>query len=590
MAWEEYEKRLPRRQAGLPAYPEKDLKFIKEAFDFAANAHENQKRVSGEEYISHPIEVSLKVAKNGMDSKSVSAALLHDVIEDTSADLKTIRKKFGDEIAFLVDALTKVNAVRLQSDEKNIESARKMFLAVARDIRVVLIKLFDRLHNMETLFVRPEKDRKRISMETLEIYAPIADRLGMGEIKSRLEDLAFQFAYPEEYAYIHKELKERTPRREKYLEKIIPFIKKELSQEKIKIVDIHSRAKHYYSLWKKLLRYGMDWNLIVDLVAVRIIVENVENCYATLGILHKTWKPLPGRIKDYIALPKQNGYQSLHTTVFCIDNIVTEFQIRTLEMHNKAESGIAAHWAWEMAGKPHNAYVGTLRGKPSSDTKLQSSKFNWVKQLRQWHKAFDKNTSSDKSFLESLKIDFFKDRVFVLTPKGDVVDLPEGATPIDFAYHIHSEIGNHMAGVKVNNRIAPFDYQFLSGDIVEIIVQKNKKPNPEWLNTAKTSLAKGHIRSYLRKTGHLFGLELPKKQRTEIELIITAQDRIGLLKDVSAILSSFQINIRDILINRDTGYPQVHVVFALQEKSQLPKIKTKLRTIKGVKEIKSAKS
>lgn len=315
MTWEEYKKFLPE-------YPEKDLNFIRQGFEFAHQAHQGQKRVSGEEYIIHPIEVSLKAAEIGLDVKAITAALLHDTVEDTSIDLKTVKKKFGDEVAFLVNALTKVNAIQLQSGEKTVESARKMFLAVAEDIRVVIIKLLDRLHNMETLSALPEENRKRISLETLEIYAPIAERLGMGEIKAKLEDLSFQHAYPEEYAWIQREVKERMPQREKYLESIIPTVKKELKKEEIKIIDIHWRAKHLYSLWKKLLRYDMDWNLITDLVAIRIIVGSIENCYTVLGILHKLWRPLPGRIKDYIALPKQNGYQSLHTTVFCVDNVI----------------------------------------------------------------------------------------------------------------------------------------------------------------------------------------------------------------------------------------------------------------------------
>lgn len=480
MIWEEYKKLLPK-------YSDKDLKFIEAGFELAQIAYEDRKRASGEEYICHPIEVSLSVAKIGLDPKAVAAALLYHAMENNSIELKTIRKKFGDEAAFLVNALAKVNSIRLQGDERTVESARKMFLAVSQDIRVVIIKLLDRLYDMENLSVFSKAEQKSVSFETLEIYSPIADRLGMGEIKAKLEDLAFQYAYPKEFSWIQKEIKEKMPQREKYLEGVIPVVRKELEKEGIKIIDINWRTKHLYSLWKKLQRYDMDWDLINDLVAIRIIVENIENCYMALGVIHKLWKPLSGRIKDYMALPKRNGYQSLHTTVFCVNNVVTEFQIRTPQMHEKAETGIASHWAWEMAGKP-------VQGP-----RLQSSKFNWIKQLREWHKAFDKDTVSDKSFLESLKIDFFKDRVFVLTPKGDVVELPEGATPIDFAYQIHSEIGDHMSGAKVNGRIVSFNHQLVSGDIVEIVVQKNKKPSSEWLSNAKTSLAKGHIRSYLNK-------------------------------------------------------------------------------------------
>ncbi len=565
LTWEEYKKRLPK-------YPDKDLKFIEAGFELAKTSHEGQKRASGEDYIIHPIKVSLKAAEIGLDPKAVCAALLHDTVEDTSVDIKTVKKKFGDEVAFLVNALTKVSTVHLQSEEKTVESARKMFLAVAQDIRVVIIKLLDRLQNMETLGALLPEKQKRIAQETLEIYSPIADRLGMGEMKAELEDLAFEYAYPKEYSWIQKEVKEKIPQREKYLEKIIPIVKKELEKEGIKIVSVNFRIKHYYSLWKKLLRYYMDWNLINDLIAVRIIVPNVENCYTVLGVLHKLWKPLPGRIKDYIALPKQNGYQSLHTTVFCADKTIIEFQIRTPEMHNEAECGIAAHWAWEMSGKP------------ASGTKLQSAKFAWVKQLREWHKAFDKNTSSDKSFLESLKIDFFKDRVFVLTPKGDVVDLPEGATPIDFAYHIHSEIGNHMAGAKVNGRIVSFDHQLSSGDIVEIISQKDKKPNREWLTNTKTSLAKNHIRGFLKKSGYLPATPSIKSE----EIIITTKDRVGLLKDIFDVFSSIKINIQNVKVKQDPNYPKIYVTFKAKNKEQVQKIKTKLKTIKNVEQVVSS--
>lgn len=571
LAWEEYKKQLPQ-------YSNKDLKFIQSGFELAKSSHEGQSRASGEEYIVHPIGVSLRVAEMGLDPKAVVASLLHDAVEDTSCDLKTVRKKFGDEVAFLVNALTKVKAVGVQSDEKTVESARKMFLAVSQDIRVVIIKLLDRLQNMETLEALSPEKQKRIAKETLEIYAPIADRLGMGELKAQFEDLAFKYAYPEEFSWIQQEIKERIPQREKYLGKIIPIAKEEIEKEGIKIININFRIKHRYSLWKKLLRYYMDWNLINDLVAVRIIVPSVENCYAVLGVLHKLWKPLPGRIKDYIALPKQNGYQSLHTTVFCVNKIIVEFQIRTPEMHNEAECGIAAHWAWEMSGKP------------TSGTKLQSPKFNWVKQLREWHKAFDKNAPSDKSFLESLKIDFFEDRVFVLTPKGDVIDLPEGATPIDFAYQIHSYIGDHMAGAKVNNRLVPFDYQLASGDMVEIITQKNKKPSAEWLNVAKTSLTKGHIRSALKKDKNFLNL-FPKKKKVEIktEVVITVKDRIGLLKDISAVFSANHINIQEITQGAATrfssNYPKIHIISSFKNNEQLQKIKTKIRTIKNVEQV-----
>jgi len=422
MDWQEYAQKIT-----LESYTPENASLIKRAFELASEIHEDEKRLTGEPYITHPITVSINVADLKIGANSIVAALLHDAYETDPSLIKKIGKEFGREISFLIKGLTKVDKVEYHGAERSAESARKMFMAMAQDIRVIIIKLFDRLHNLETLHALPEEKRKRIAMETLEIYAPVADRLGMGGIKLKLEDAAFKYAYPEQYEWILKETREKLSEREKYLKKIIPIIKKELAKEKIPVISILYRAKHYYSLWKKLLRNNMDWYMIYDLAAVRIIVNSLENCYSTLGVIHKLWKPLPGRIKDYIALSKQNGYQSLHTTVFCVDKKITEFQIRTEKMHEEAEQGIAAHWAWEMAGKPRQI------------SQLPHDKFSWINQLQTWHKKFHKELTSEK-FLESLKIDFFKDRVFVLTPKGDIIDLPEGATPIDFAYHIHSEI------------------------------------------------------------------------------------------------------------------------------------------------------
>ncbi|MBU1179293.1 RelA/SpoT family protein [Patescibacteria group bacterium] len=482
MTWQEYKNKLPKH------YSENNLAVIERAFNFASEAHKDENRQTGEPYINHPIAVSLKIAELKLDPDTIAAALLHDVCETNGILFKKIRKDFGPQISFLVDGLTKINKIEYQGIERNAESIRKMFMAMARDIRVIIIKLLDRLHNLETLYALSEEKQKRIATETLEIYAPIADRLGMGNIKLKLEDTAFKYAYPAEYEWIIKKTKEKIPEREEYLaKKVIPTLKKELQKNNINIKKIEHRAKHYYSLWKKLLRYDMNWYTIYDLAAVRIVVESLEDCYAVLGIIHKLWKPLPGRIKDYISLPKQNGYQSLHTTVICTNKKITEFQIRTQKMHEEAEYGIAAHWAWEMAGKPAN-----IKNMPHK-------KLAWVKQLYDWHKKSPKNTTSEE-FLESLKLDFFENRVFTLTPKGDIIDLPEGATPIDFAYGIHSDIGNSISACKVNNRIVSLSHKLVSGDLVEVITQKNKKPNLKMLEYAKTSNAKNCIKSALKKT------------------------------------------------------------------------------------------
>ncbi len=361
---------------------------------------------------------------------------------------------------------------------------RKLFVAMPEDIRVVLIKLFDRMDNLKTLNVLPEEKQKRIANETLEIYSPLAYRLGIGELKGQLEDLAFPYAYPKEYSWLMKNIKERIEQRKKYLKKVQPIILRALKKEGITPFDIHSRAKHYFSLYQKLLRYDMDFDKIYDLMALRIITnsEEIEKCYEVLGIIHKLWRPVPGRIKDYIALPKPNGYRSLHTTVFCVDGKITEFQIRTPKMHEEAEHGVAAHWAHvEM-------------GKPKDGPKINGKKFNWVRELRNWQKEH----GASEEFLESFKIDFFKNRVFVLTPKGDVIDLPEGSSPIDFAYQIHTDLGHRCQTAIINGKIAPLDKVLQNWDVVEIVLGKEKNPKRNWLYFAKTSNARSKIKNWLK--------------------------------------------------------------------------------------------
>lgn len=569
MTWEEYQKKLTEYEIN-----KKDFDDIKEAFDFAGSAHEGQTRFSGDAYVTHPINVSLKIASLKLDTRTIIAALLHDTVEDEKTTLRTIRKKFGTEVAFLVNGLTKVKKIKYRGAERQIESMRKMFLAWAEDVRVVIIKLMDRLHNMETLDALPKQEKKeRIALETLEIYAPLADRLGMWNIKSQLEDLSFKYVYPEEYKWLISEVKTKIPDREKYLEHLKPIVARELDKEGISPIEISWRAKSYYSLWKKLLKKDMDWSRILDLMAVRIIVKDVEACYATLGVIHKVWRPLPGRIKDYIALPKPNGYQSLHTTVFCEDGKVTEFQIRTPHMNRDAEFGIAAHWAWEIAGKPKDG------------TRLQHGKFAWVKQLQEWQKEFKKTKQSGAEFLETLKIDFFKNRIFVLTPKGDIIDLPEGATPIDFAYTVHSEIGEHASGAKVNGKMSPLTHPLRSGNVVEILTQKNKKPSEEWLKFVKTSLARSRIRGVLKKSSHsLYSIDTNKPQK--IDLIITAGNRVGLLKDVSSVFESFRLSIEKITSDSSgVDYPTINISFTPKNEGQVEKIKTKLKNLAGVEEV-----
>ncbi|MEK7122089.1 MAG: RelA/SpoT family protein [Patescibacteria group bacterium] len=572
MNWEEYEKKLDECGA-----TKNDRAVIKRAFDFAHQAHEGQKRFSGDPYISHPLNVSLKVASLKLSAPAVAAALLHDTVEEEKTTLNAIKKKFGEEIALLVDGLTKVKKIKYRGAERQAESMRKMFLALAQDIRVVIIKLMDRLHNLETLWAHPKPEkRKRIALETLEIFAPLADRIGMWNVKSKLEDLAFEYAFPEEFKWLANEMKKRIPQREKYLEELVPLIEKEFEKENIKLLEISWRVKHYYSLWKKLQKKDMDWSRIKDLAAMRIIVPDVENCYAALGVIHKLWRPLPGRIKDFIALPKSNGYQSLHTDVFTKDGRITEFQIRTPEMHRDSEFGIAAHWIYDLAGKSSEAAI------------FRRNKFVWVKQLQVWQKEFQKGKYSTQEFIDSLKIDFFQDRIFILTPKGDVVDLPEGATPVDFAYHIHSEIGDSAAGCRINGKMAPLSAGLKSGDVVEILTQKNKKPSREWLEFVKTSLAKNRIHFVLKKSSSL-NLNVKKEKIRKREFIIIAKNRIGLLREIAAVFASFRLNIE--LVKSDasgTEYPAVHIVFTPKNEEQMRKIKIKLKKLQGVENIRAS--
>ncbi len=461
----------------------KEKSLIRAAFELAQKAHKGQKRESGELYIQHPLSVALALTKMNLDTETVTAALLHDVVEDTKYTLNDIEARFGKTVAFLVNGVTKLDKIKYSGAQGKAENLRKMFLAMAQDIRVVLIKLADRYHNMLTLDALEKSDQKKIALETLEIYAPIANRLGMGELKGQLEDLAFKYLYPEEYDRMENEMAERYETHKNYIKKLTPVIYEILKKENIIPLEINARAKYFYSLYKKLLRYQMNFDKIHDLVAARIIVKNIEDCYLALGAIHQVWKPVPGLIKDYISMPKPNGYQSLHTSVFGPDGKITEIQIRTPEMHAKAENGIAAHWAYK-----ERQYNGR-------DSEMMKKELSWIEQLREWQNA----VRGTDEFFESLKIDFFKDRIFILTPKGDVLDLPEGATPVDFAYQVHTIIGHQCAGAKVNGKIASLDAELESGDLVEIMTQKGKKPSADWLNFVKTSLAKERIRSVLKE-------------------------------------------------------------------------------------------
>lgn len=478
---------------------EPNKKIVARAYEFAKKAHEGQTRQTGEPFVNHELETATFIAGLKLDHEAIAAALLHDVCEDTKCNQLEIKKNFGSKIAELVDGVTKLGHIRivrkwlfitneheLKDFERQVENLRKMFVAMARDIRVILIKLADRLHNMKTLDGIDTKKQYRIAKETLEIYAPLAYRLGMGEIKGQLEDLAFPYVYPKEYKDLTRLVVHPRKEKEKYLEKLKIRILKKLAKANIR-AEASGRAKHWYSLWRKLQRQNNDLSQIYDLVALRIVVDNIEECYQVLGILHETFKPLVGRIKDYIAQPKPNGYQSLHTTVFADNGQIVEIQIRTHEMHDMAENGIAAHWHYS---ERKNGWDFIL--KPN--TNVPKEDLIWVQELSRWQQAIHSNSE----IVTGLDMDFFSKRIFVYTPQGDIYNLPVNATPIDFAYAIHTDIGNSIVGAKVNGKIIDFAHSLENGDIVEILTKKNSKPKQDWLKIVKTSGAKSKIRSALK--------------------------------------------------------------------------------------------
>ncbi len=549
------------------SFTKEEAQLIRRAFDFSKSAHQGQKRKSGEPYFNHCYQAALKLAEWQMDSATIAAGLLHDVVEDTKIPLENIKKEFSEEIAFLVDGVTKLGHLKYRiAEEQQAENLRKMILALSRDLRVIIIKLADRLHNMKTLAALPPQKQKRIALETTEIYAPLAYRLGMANLAGELEDSAFPYLHPQEYKWLKENIKEQYEERQKYSEKVKTVVAQVLKENKIEPVKIDFRAKRYSSLYKKLFRLNMNLEQIYDLVALRIIVKNIEECYAVLGIIHQLWPPLPGKIKDYIAMPKPNGYRSLHTTVFCLDNKPTEFQIRTLEMHNESENGIAAHWLYEQT-------KGTKQYAEKRPVFADKKELVWVEQLRNWQKEF----SDSEEFLQSLKIDFLKDRIFAITPKGEVIDLPAGATPVDFAYAIHTDIGDQCIGAKVNNKITPLDYQVQSGDLVEILIQKSKKPSESWLEFVKTSIAKKRIKSSL-KNKHRF------MKHDVIEFKMVIQDRMGLIKDISSIFSRNHINIQTLNTADVAGQSIIKIRCGIN-KEKAEKIILKLKKIKEIKEI-----
>lgn len=506
--------------------PEVDAALIRQAYEFAAQVHEGQKRLSGEPYINHPLETAGILADLEMDVKNITAALLHDVVEDSHIGVDELAKTFGEEIAQLVDGVTKLKLAdfeprtpepeqegrkkRHAEYSRSAENLRKIFLAMARDFRVMVIKLADRLHNMRTLSALPPDRQLKVATETLQIYAPLAHRLGIWQMKWQLEDLAFKHLYPREYENIVQRVSKTRRERESELNQAISIIQDRFEEEAIK-AEIQGRPKHLYSIYQKMLKQEIDFDEVYDLIAVRIIVDTVADCYHALGVVHDLWMPIRERFYDHIAKPKPNMYQSLHTKVIGPKGEPLEIQIRTWEMHRTGEFGIAAHWQYK-EGRTADEHF--------------EHKLEWLRQ-----QLFDWQTDSkdDIEFLRSVTEDLFTDQVFVFTPKGDVIDLPAGSTPVDFAYRIHSDLGNHCVGGKVNGRIVPLHHALSNGDIVEVISRSNAAPSLDWLNFVKTSTARSRIKAYFRKLRHADSV-VKGREMLERELERQGLDRHELLK------------------------------------------------------------
>lgn len=526
--------------------PSANLELVERAYEFAKKAHDGQHRISGELYIFHPLEVAMILADLELDTITIAAGLLHDVVEDTEYTLEDITREFGDEIALLVDGVTKLGKLEFKTkEEQQAENLRKMFLAMAKDIRVILIKLADRLHNMRTLKYLPKEKQKEIAIETLEIFAPLAHRLGISKIKWELEDLAFRYLEPERYYELVEKVAKKRKEREEHINEMIAILEERLAAAGIK-AEIQGRPKHFYSIYKKMKEQNKSFEQIYDLTAVRVIVASVRDCYAALGVVHTLWKPIPGRFKDYIAMPKPNMYQSLHTTVIDSSGEPLEIQIRTYEMHKTAEYGIAAHWRYK-------------EGNKSDDF---DKKLSWLREILDWQR----DLRDAKEFMESLKIDLFSDEVYVFTPKGDVINLPAGSCPIDFAYRIHTDIGNRCIGAKVNGKIVPLDYKLKNGDIVEIITSAHSNgPSRDWLQFVKSTQAKNKIRQWFKKErreeninrGKEMLEKEAKRQGYDIYQLINQDFMDNLLKKLS-----FQ-NIDDLFAS--VGYGGISATQAVQK-------------------------
>ncbi len=509
------EKKLSDLKIAVQRYYPKleDWALVEQAYNYSQQAHSGQLRESGESYIIHPLGVVMILAELELDLVTIVAGLLHDVVEDTDVTLEDIRQEFGPEVASLVDGVTKLSRLDFTSkEEQQAETLRKMFIAMAQDIRVVMIKLADRTHNLRTLRYLNTDKQKEIARETLEIYAPLAHRLGIYMIKWELEDLAFRYLQPEDYFQLVEKLAKNRREREHFINRIIWVLQDQLSEANI-VAEIQGRPKHLFSIYNKMKTKGKDLSEIYDLTAVRIIVDSVKDCYHTLGIVHTIWKPIPGRFKDFIAMPKPNMYQSLHTTVFAAENELSEIQIRTWDMHRTAEYGIAAHWR----------YRSKIKDSDELDQKLA-----WLRQLLEWQHDY----RDAREFIKDLKGDLFTDEVFVFTPKGDVLDLPAGSVTIDFAYKIHTDVGNRCTGARVNGRLVPLDYQLNTGDMVEVVTSKNGSPSRDWLNLVRTNQAKSKIRSWFKKERREENIEKGKEMLEREIRRVNVEQRLAIKHDM----------------------------------------------------------
>lgn len=499
--------------------PQARVDIIEKAYNYSSKAHEGQKRKSGEPYLVHPIEVADILAEMKLDVSSVVAGILHDTVEDTDVTQEDIQEIFGEEIATLVDGVTKLSKLQFNNrEERQAENFRKMILAMSQDIRVILIKLADRLNNMKTLQFMPEEKQMTISKETADIYAPLANRLGIQWLKVELEDLSFRFLKPDVYKQIDKKMSRLKHNREDYIERVEKKIEEHF-RDSVHGYEISGRMKHAYSIFRKMERQNISFEQVHDLIAFRILTDNVEECYEVLGLLHSLWKPVPGRFKDYIAMPKENNYQSLHTTVICVDGERVEFQIRTFEMHEIAEKGIAAHWKYKNDGR--------------LDVSSEQT-YAWLRNIMEWKESLYDSIE----FMDTIKQDLFSSEIYVFTPQGDVRALPFGATPIDFAYSIHSDVGNHCAGARVNEKMVSLNYQLQSGDVVEIQTHDKKFPTKDWLNMVVSSRARAHIRSHLKseqraksiKIGESIFDEECRKRGLKYERVIKKEDFQDILR------------------------------------------------------------